>query len=92
MPFEDKTILSFDGKSHTQGIRLLLRRQQGVGFFTLMLATLSAQYLTERCVWGRPTGDEQQEKAKQLYPVHSHLEYATLILNSHMYNGERSKP
>lgn len=50
MPFEDKTVLSFDGKSHTQGIRLLLRRQQGVGFFTLMLATLSAQYLTERCV------------------------------------------
>lgn len=29
---------------------------------------------------GRPRGDEQQEKAKQLHPVHSHLGYATLIL------------
>lgn len=50
------------------------------GLFTWTLATLSAQYMTKGCVWGRPRGDEQQEKAKQLYPVHSHLGYATLIL------------
>lgn len=63
----------------SQGIRPLLHRQQDVGFYFDTLATLSAQYW-QKNMRGRPRGDEQQEKAKQLHPVHSHLGYATLIL------------